>query len=385
MLIAALALTFVTGFGDLGAGAAQATPDYADPAHWLCLPGRADACDVRLDTAVIHPDGEIEQEPFRLDAAAPIDCFYLYPTVSRETSGNADMAIDREVRRAAALQFARFGAVCRLFAPVYRQVTFAGMISGMRGGSLSFSADLAYEDIAAAWRAYLAHHNQGRGFVLIGHSQGASLLTRLIREEIDGKPIAARLVSAILMGVSLPVRPEHELSIFPHTPACHASSQTGCIVAFASFRAESPPPPSSLFVWTPPGMRSACVNPAAIEGGEGPLDSRLSASGATIFGEAAHPPAWTDPPHSVGAPFVALPGLLSARCVQSERGAYLAITQRPGSDDKRTRDIAGDLVLWGRLRPEWGLHLIDAELTIGNLVRLVAEQSRAYLAQSIRP
>jgi hypothetical protein len=101
--------------------------NYSDPALWICRPGRTDACAVNLDATIIAKDGSTTREAFRADPDAPIDCFYAYPTVSMEPTGNSDFAVDRDLTRTVVQQFARFGARCRLFAPVYRQVTLPGL------------------------------------------------------------------------------------------------------------------------------------------------------------------------------------------------------------------------------------------------------------------
>jgi hypothetical protein len=182
--------------------AAEAAPvaDYSDPAHWICRPGRADACAVDLDATIIAEDGSMTREAFHADPNAPVDCFYVYPTVSHEPTGNADFAIDRDLTRTVAQQFARFGARCRLFAPVYRQITIPGLTAFFSGKPMPMSRELAYADVLAAWRFYLANDNHGRGFVLVGHSQGTGVLSQLVREEIDGKPIQSQMVSALLLG-----------------------------------------------------------------------------------------------------------------------------------------------------------------------------------------
>ena len=64
---------------------------------------------------------------------------------------------------------------------------------------------LAYNDIVDAWHYYLQHDNDGRGVVLIGHSQGSGVLTQLIRDEIDGKPVQSTIVSALLLGTNVAV------------------------------------------------------------------------------------------------------------------------------------------------------------------------------------
>jgi hypothetical protein len=356
---------------------------YANAEAWLCRPGWQDACAVNLDATSIAADGALTIEPFRAEPNPPIDCFYIYPTVSNEPGGNADRVVGPEERRAVAQQFARFGARCRLFAPMYRQVTLRGFRTGKSPHPISAHEALVDQDVAAAWRDYLARDNHGRGFVLIGHSQGAGALAQLIRDEIDGKPAQSQLVSAILMGTSLPVPKGADIGgAFKHIPICRADSQTGCVIAFSSFRANLPPPKDSLFVRTPEeGQQAACANPAALAGGAGGLDAYLSTNGVTIVSESGPRRAWTRPPQPIRTPFVKVPGLLSAECVANARGAYLAVTVHPTPGGARVNDISGDLIYNGKAAPEWGLHLIDANLAMGNLLAILGEETKVYLAQ----
>jgi hypothetical protein len=364
---------------------ATAPADYSDPTHWICWPGRADACAIDLDATVIAEDGSTTREAFHADPDAPIDCFYVYPTVSHEQTGNADFAIDAELRRVVAQQFARFAARCRLFAPVYRQVTIPGLIAEMSGKPMPMSRELPYDDVLAAWRSYLKNDNHGRGFVLVGHSQGTGVLAHLIREEIDGNPIQSQMVSALLLGGGgrLPVKAGDAAAlVFPHTPLCRTNAEIGCIIGFSSFRAEAPPAVGTLFQWAPPGARPGCANPAALAGGSGPLDAYLSASGSSIFSESKEPYAWTDPPSPIETPFVKVPGLLSARCVDDGQVVYLAVSRNAAPGGRRVSDIKGDLIFNGKLFPDWGLHLVDVNLTMGNLLAIVGDETRAYLAKA---
>jgi hypothetical protein len=358
---------------------------YADSAVWLCLPGRQDACAVEQDASAIAVDGKLSREAYHAAKNPPIDCFYVYPTVSRQFKGNSDLAITDAEKNVVRVQFARFGAKCRQFAPMYRQVTLTALLATVTGRPVS-DADraMAYEDVAAAWHYYLKHDNRGRGFVLIGHSQGSGVLTQLIKSEIDGQPIQHQLISAILMGTNLPVPPGADAGgAFSKIPVCHSNKQIGCVIAFASFRADAPPPEDSRFGKAPPGMQAVCANPAALSGGSGNLDAYLPA--ARVAGgadEAAGAYQWTTPPTPIDTFFVKLPGLLSAACVLDEHGSYLAITLHPTAGGARTNDIPGDVIVRGRLLREWGLHLIDASLTLGNLLTVVGEQSKAYLARA---
>ena len=286
-----------------------------------------------------------------------------------------------------AQQFARFGASCRLFAPLYRQFTITALAAAMSGHPLTTGPRpiTPYLDILDAWNYYLAHENGGRGVVLIGHSQGSSILTELIKREIDGKPVQARLVSAILMGTNLVVPKGADLGgDFKSVPLCHSAAQLGCAIAYASFRDTSPPPENSLFgrPRTPAeNMVAACVNPANLAGGEGPLHSYLTAASDMIgpSGEAAKP--WVKG-KTVATPFVSVPGLLTARCVSTPQFNYLAIHVHADPASPRASDINGDLVIGGGILKEWGLHLIDANLTIGNLVDIVASEGKAYAAHN---
>ena len=144
---------------------------------------------------------------------------------------------------------------------------------------------LAYNDVRSAWQHYLATWNNGRGFVLIGHSQGARMLRELVQAEIDGKPLQQRLVSAILLGsnVALPERKDVGGDL-KSIAACRSANQIGCLIAYVSFRKGSPPPANSRFGRSQgPGSRVACTNPAALAGGSGVLKPYFASNHRHIF------------------------------------------------------------------------------------------------------
>src|SRR5579863_2446905 len=179
--------------------------DYSKGENWLCRPGRQDACAVNLTTTVISADGKLKRETWAANPNAPIDCFYVYPTVSTEPTGNSDMVPGPGEKGVVRAQFARFASKCQLYAPMYRQVTLSALRGQLTGNPIPADRALAFTDVLDAWNYYLEHDNKGRGVVLIGHSQGSFILTRLIHEEIDGKPVQARMVSAILPGATIDV------------------------------------------------------------------------------------------------------------------------------------------------------------------------------------
>jgi len=357
--------------------------DYSKAESWLCRPGRHDACDVDLTTTVISANGKLTREPWAANPKAQIDCFYVYPTVSLDPTPNSDMVAGEEELSVVRVQAARFGSQCRVYAPLYRQVTLAALRSILAGRSVAVDRNLAYNDVLDSWNYYLQHDNQGRGVVLIGHSQGSMVLTELIKREIDGKPIQKQLISALLLGTNLPVPREKDVGgAFQQVPLCRNSKQIGCVITYVSFRANAPPPANSRFGKVAgQDMIAGCTNPAALKGGSGELHAYLSTRGS---GASAAPVVlpWSKDAPAIDTPFVSVPGMLTAECVSNEKGSYLAVTVHSDPADPRTDEITGDVVREGKVLPEWGLHLIDVNLGIGNLIDIVRDQTKAYRASS---
>jgi hypothetical protein len=89
---------------------------------------------VDLTTTVVAANGTITRETFTANPKAPIDCFYVYPTVSSDQTPTSDMSIDPAEQNVIRQQFARFRSQCRTFAPMYRQVTLVGLRAALAGG-----------------------------------------------------------------------------------------------------------------------------------------------------------------------------------------------------------------------------------------------------------
>lgn len=365
------------------APAAEVKPnDYADEKNWLCRPGRkGDACDVDLTTTVVAADGTLTRETWAANPNAPIDCFYVYPTVSTDTGTFSDMTADPAETNVIHQQFARFGSKCRTFAPMYRQLTLAGLRQRLPGGTISFDKGVWYDDVRDGWRSYLQRDNGGRGFVLIGHSQGAYILTELLRQEIDGKPIQKQLVGAYILGATFPVATGKDVGgVLQTIPLCRQPGQIGCVVNFAAFRSTVPPPANTLFGKAGDLAHSgSCTNPATLGEGSAPLHAYLFATGRTIA-MAGATTTWVTG-KTVDTPFVSVPGLLSGKCATNEHATYLEITVNGNPSDPRTDDIGGDLGMPGKPIPMWGLHLVDVNLVMGNLLASVDQQAKAYLAR----
>jgi pimeloyl-ACP methyl ester carboxylesterase len=321
------------------------------------------------------------KESWTAAANPPVDCFYVYPTVSLEPSISSDMTQGPAEKGVVRSQFARFGQVCRRFAPMYRQVTMLGLLARMGGRPIPQAQALAYNDVADAWHYYLEHDNHGRGVILIGHSQGGNLLRQLLQKEIDGKPIEPRIVAAALVGSTVAVPKGADMGgSFAHMPLCRSATQTGCIITYESFPSDYPPTPGGLFgAAAGDNMVAACTNPAALSGGSGVLHAYLSAH-VGEWVNVAQPGAWLKVEKPVTTPFVSLPGMLSAECATSNGLNYLAVSVNKSDADARTGEIHGEVVVGGQVRREWGLHIVDMNLAQGNLIEIFGQQSKAWLA-----
>ena len=161
----------------------------------------------------------------------------MYPTVSNDLTPNSDMSAGPEEHSVVRHQFARFASQCRVYAPLYRQVTLTALRSVIAGKPMPIDRELAYNDVRDAWNYYLEHDNKGRGVVLIGHSQGSGMLMQLVAQRDRRQARAVAMVSALLLGTNVPVPNGKDVGgAFQHMPLCKAASQTGCVIAYVSFR-----------------------------------------------------------------------------------------------------------------------------------------------------
>jgi hypothetical protein len=338
--------------------------DYAQPSSWLCRPGRQDACSTNLDAVAFNAQGERMPKPFKAASDPGIDCFYVYPTVSAELSTYADMTPGPGEIGAAQSEAARFSATCRVFAPIYRQVTLASLRASALGAGTP-SLDGPYGDVHDAWRAYLAQDNHGRGVVLIGHSQGSILLTRLIAEEIEGKPAQKLLVAAYLagdLGFSVPAG-KVVGGTFKTIPLCRSGGQFGCALVWSTYQDGDESSPRYFGVNPGAGMVAACTNPAALAGGRAPLDGFI------------HKPVYAPVD---GPPWVEMAGQLTGECVVDAQGVVLRVQTVPGPPAPLVQQLLDSSELPGG----WGLHLLDVGLAQGNLLDLAESQGKAWAAKA---
>ena len=371
----ALGLGGLALIATLGAPAVSAAPVAMAAARagapsttvWLCRPGQGDdPCTSNLATTAVTATGATTSVPAVPDTSSKFDCFYVYPTVSGQTTANANLEVQETEIATAVDQASRFSQVCRVWAPMYRQRTVSSLFKDEPGAD-----QVAYASLLSGWQDYLAHDNDGRPVIFIGHSQGAAMLIRLLHQQIDPSPrLRKLLVSAIILGGNLQVPLGKDVGgSFTHIPTCASARQTGCVIAYSSFGA--PPPALSLFgrpgtgvstlsgQTAKAGMQVACVNPVNFTTGRGALQPYfLSAT--------SHPSGVRVP-----TPWVTYPGLYTAQCETLDGATTLQVIPTGVPGDRRPTVTAS-------LGPLWGYHLVDVNLALGNLVDDVAHEEAAY-------
>jgi hypothetical protein len=303
------------------------------------------------------------------------DCFYVYPTVDLSlTPGNHDdFSSLAPMATAAIAQAARFREVCALYVPLYRQATIGAYLGG--SGPRDERLALAFSDVEAAFEDFLATYDRGRPLVLLGHSQGAAMVTRLLQRHFDDDPkMRARLVVALVIGGDVEVpRGRTVGATFQNLPLCTRADQTSCVVAYRSHEDGAPVSPGRNA--PAPGNETACVNPADVT-----TRDRRSFAGAyvPVNGRLRDIMHGVDDVHT---PFVVFPNFYAGRCADRPDGyRFLAVSMAGNPGDRRRSPIdLGAMPFRGML----GLHLVDFQLPQRDLIDLVTRRLEGHAARAI--
>jgi hypothetical protein len=295
---------------------------------------------------------------------AAVDCFYVYPTVDTRllvAKNHDDFADVSAIARVTVAQAALFGQVCSLYVPLYRQATLGTYLrsDAQREAGLA----VAFSDVADAFLHYMSHYNRGRKVVLLGHSQGAEMVKRLLQRFFDDDAsMRERLLLAMPIGADLDAPMGRTTGgTFHNVPVCTANDELGCVVAFRSYR-ESSDVPSPQHV--PPGNRAICVNPGdlAAEGERAALRSFVPRSDKLAGLE------------GVTTPYVYYRDLYTARCVDGPNGTRtleVADMSQPGG----MRPSPIDLSSW-KWGTRMGTHVADFQFAQGDLIEMIRVRAK---------
>jgi len=364
-----------SALGDVGT---QPGLDYGDPRLWLCRPGNdPDECDRNLDATELRPDGSRVLAKHVKAQDPSFDCFYVYPTVKLASDGpmtdfsKIDITLDPLLAQAA-----RFNEACRVYAPLYRQT---GVVPGAGGaptpGASGF--DLGQQDVRDAFKYYLTHLNQGRKFVLLGHSQGTGMLTAMIAKDVDPAPeVRKQLISALLIGGGVTVPSGAAVGgSFQNIPLCDKPAQVGCVIAYNSFSKETPPGASSTFGHAAAGgQQVACTEPAALAGRAG---QRYAGSYVSLKRVNASfvQDGFDSLPKDIDTPFIVYRDVFRGACKVANGASYLEISLELPAGDPRPAPPYHSAAIEAAL----GLHLVDYNLELDDLIQTVRQQAEAAL------
>lgn len=233
------------GSNSSAAPALATTPDYSQTANWLALSS--------------SPNKDV-------------DVFYVYPTeYKKATSSDPDFcAIDNPTmvqgaQTAFQRQATAFAPYANIFAPYYRQVDATYQLSLPFDQQDENIRKVPGPDVLAAFEYYLRHYNNGRPFILAGHSQGSAVLKYILSGYLKSHPdVYQRMIAAYVVGQS--ITPQY-LTQNPHLKFATGSSDTGVIV---SWNTEAPTTTITNPVTEPGGI---AINPITWTLGEDTADA----------------------------------------------------------------------------------------------------------------
>ncbi len=225
--------------------------DYSKPEHWLNIP----------------------------DTDYEVDIFYLYPTTWTRNEGEPYVCeIDNESMMAGVKpiysgQATAFETVGNVYAPYYRQVDAVWVLKDSLLEGEKYFGGVPYTDAAAAFEYYLEHYNNGKPFILAGHSQGSAVTKAIVKYYMAEHPeVYEKMIAAYVIGYFVT---EDELKEYPHMKFAESADDTGVIV---SWNVEAPGTTDNPLA--PKG--SISINPISWTRGEDLASAELNL-GSEIF------------------------------------------------------------------------------------------------------
>jgi hypothetical protein len=372
--------------GDGPDGSIAAASIYDNDARWLCRPGLPNnPCEQTIKVTDVLADGgtTVSELPKTPDGVLA-DCFYLYPTVdpgllAPPRNLDFDQIDMTSVRDIFAGQGVPFREACAVWAPVYRQTS---LTSFEQPDTREKGLATAFRDVEAAFDYYLGHAARDRPIVLLAHSQGAILTSRLLKQRFEGHPeLLRRLVVAVLAGpLGGFVVPEGKLvgGTLQEIPLCSAEAQNGCALTYATFTAKLPPNTDYGRVngGVEAGFDTGCTTPP---GGPAAQPARMK---GTLFASITGPLGALAPQFDFGrlrvrTQLARYADFYTASCEKSVRGlGYLKVSAEPLPGDVRVDPVLYDSATLSSA--ELGLHALDYAFVSGDLLSTVKTRLAAH-------
>ena len=361
------------GTGGTGGGDVSA---YAAEELWLCRPDlSSNQCAlVDLDTTEVRVDGTlVEVSGPAMNPDAKVDCFYIYHTRNQSlTPGNTETLSPTDPELLAALSWtgSHFRGVCRVFAPLYHQMSIGTYFEFWPFWEDTEFFQRAYDDVVEAFEYYMRAHNDGRDFVLLGDSQGSHMLKRLLQDKFDNdEALRGQLLSALLIGPTGTVHVPNGEQVggsFANIPLCTSATATGCVIAFDAIAAGVPGFPDTATL-SPPGMVRACVNPASFDSGPGTMAALSYPRSRRAFPF----------PDTVDTEWVSYPNIYESQCSEDGTRGYALeidlVSQDPREEPFTPQELQAAIPNVGGVRGT-DLHTSEAFIVMTDIVRIVEQQ-----------
>ncbi|MBP5271802.1 MAG: DUF3089 domain-containing protein [Clostridia bacterium] len=166
-----------------------------------------------------------------------VDCIWLYPTscMSRSLIGD----VNAVMKFLANDNYKRNGPIfekhCNVYAPYYHQLSAQKFNDLTDQEIYDVEANEPRTDVYAALDYYFEHYNNGRPYILAGHSQGACLIVYVLTEYMKLHPeYYDRMVDAYCVGFGMSAE---QLAENPHIKPAAGPDDTG---VFLSWNTEGP-------------------------------------------------------------------------------------------------------------------------------------------------
>jgi hypothetical protein len=203
-------------------------PDYGSPAAWAALPDRKDNADLAPPNTK-YPESQ---------AVAAADVFFIHPTTLATAPDIWNVPFDdpaavRDLEDILGFCASVFNAAAKVYAPRYREVNFKAFFNDNLDARIQ-ALNLAYGDVERAFLHYMKVYNQGRPFIIAGHSQGSMHGSRLLQEKIVGTPLMDRLVAAYLIGGVTPAK-------IPGIRPARSATDTGVLIGWNTYTKSGDP------------------------------------------------------------------------------------------------------------------------------------------------
>ena len=264
-LVAALAVLMVlmAGCSSGQAGSSSASGSSASSASSSASTSSSSTAAASTDKA---PDYSQKSSWYQVpEITKDVDTFYVYASMYMgQGEGDSDYAaLDNAemldgLKTEHAMKIGVFEDSTNVYVPYYRQASLKIEADTWKktGDARSVLSGIPYDDITAALDYYFENYNNGRPFIIAGHSQGSAIINLVLKGYFKEHPeYLERMVATYMVGFSIT---KDELEANPHLKFATGESDAGVVVSWHTEGPQNVEQNSSTPVLMPGGIS---INP----------------------------------------------------------------------------------------------------------------------------